>query len=84
MPPPPPQKPSFVAFHNGSITGEVAALLFLERDGGNILEAERPAVDEHELHFGVILGACSSAVACRKPAQTTTFAPFSAAAFMAS
>src|SRR5699024_1697561 len=45
-----------VAFLHGSVAGQVAALLFLEVNARHIGTAHRPAVNEHELDIGELLG----------------------------
>ena len=45
-----------VAVHNSGITGQVAALLFLESNTGNIAQAHCPTVDEDKASVGEFLG----------------------------
>ena len=48
-----------IAFLDDSVTGEVAALLFVEGDARNVVKAEGPTVDEDELGVGELLsGLC--------------------------
>ena len=44
-----------IAFLDDSVTGEVAALLFVEGDARNVVKAEGPTVDEDELGVGEFL-----------------------------